>query len=190
MIDFLVVVGFFFFKQKTAYEIYQCDWSSDVCSSDLAYFVPSWKLRRALRRAARQGADVRLLLPGPETDHPAVRIAGQRYYTSLLKSDIRIFEYQPRVLHSKALICDQWVSIGSSNFDRWNLRWNLEANQAVDDEQFAEEVARMFVDDFADSAEIKLESWRRRPGYRKWRERFWGRVDLWLHRLGRGRRNH
>jgi phosphatidylserine/phosphatidylglycerophosphate/cardiolipin synthase-like enzyme len=155
-----------------------------------AYFVPSWKLRSALRRAARQGADVRLLLPGPETDHPAVRIAGHRYYTSLLKRGIRIFEFRPRMLHSKALICDQWVSIGSSNYDRWNFRWNLEANQEVDDEQFAGEVARMFTDDFVESKEIILEDWSRRPGYRIWRERFWGRVDHWLHRLGRGRRDH
>lgn len=152
-----------------------------------AYFVPSWKLRRALRRAAQQGADVRLLLPGPETDHPAVRIAGQRYYASLLKNGIRIFEFQPRVLHSKVLICDQWVSIGSSNFDRWNLRWNLEANQAVDDGQFAKQAVAMFSDDFAQSHEIKLEDWEQRPRYIRWREKFWGKVDLWMHRLGRGR---
>ena len=152
-----------------------------------AYFVPSRKLRRALRRAARHGADVRLLLPGPETDHPAVRIASHRYYTALLRSGIRIFEYQRGMLHSKALICDQWVSIGSSNFDRWNLRWNLEANQAVDNPQFAEAVATMFTDDFAQSSEIKLIDWLHRPGYLRWWERFWGRVDHWLHGLGRGR---
>jgi phosphatidylserine/phosphatidylglycerophosphate/cardiolipin synthase-like enzyme len=155
-----------------------------------AYFVPSWKLRRALRRAARQGADVRLLLPGPETDHPAVRIAGRRYYTALLNSGIRIFEYQPRVLHSKALVCDQWASIGSSNFDRWNLRWNLEANQAVDDPEFADQVAVMFGNDFGQSDEIKLQDWKQRPLTLRLRENFWGRVDLWMHKLGRGRRNH
>jgi len=154
-----------------------------------AYFVPSWKLRRILRRASLQGVDVRLLLPGPETDHPAVRFAGRRYYTALLNSGIRIFEYQPRVLHSKAMVCDQWASIGSSNFDRWNLRWNLEANQAVDDPNFADEVAAMFANDFAQSNEIKLEDWKQRPRYLRWREEFWGRVDHWVHRLGRGRRN-
>ena len=154
-----------------------------------AYFVPSRKLRRALRRAVWQGADVRLLLPGPQTDHPVVRIAGHRYFTFLLKNGVRIFEYQPRVLHSKALICDHWVSIGSSNYDHWNLRWNLEANQAVDDEQLAEQVAEMFADDFANSTEIKLDHWLQRSGYRRWWERFWGRIDIWLHRLGRGRRN-
>lgn len=152
-----------------------------------AYFVPSRKLRKSLRRAAMKGVDVRLLLPGSETDHPVIRIASHRYYTRLLRSGVRIFEYQPRMLHSKALICDQWVSMGSSNFDRWNLRWNLEANQAVLDADFLKSATAMFVDDFLDSNEINLSRWLRRPGYLKWWERFWGRVDRWLHLLGRGR---
>lgn len=152
-----------------------------------AYFIPSWKIRRALRRAARQGVDVRLLLPGPYTDHPAVRQAGRRFYTRLLLSGVRIFEYQPRVLHAKTYLCDRWVSIGSSNLDRWNLRWNLEANQAVDDQAFAEEVEAMFVADFRDSVEYQYEEWLRRPSYVRVSERLWGAVDLWLNRLGRGK---
>lgn len=153
-----------------------------------AYFVPSWKLRRALRYAVRKGADVRLLLPGPKTDHPAVRLAGRRYYTALLEHGVRIFEYQPRVLHAKALICDQWVSIGSSNFDRWNFRWNLEANQSIDDARFTEAAISMFERDFTESVEIHAEQWLQRPRALRFREKFWGRVDNWLHRLGRGRR--
>jgi cardiolipin synthase A/B len=153
-----------------------------------AYFVPSWKLRRALRYAARKGADVRLLLPGPRTDHPAVRLAGHRYYASLLENGIRIFEYQPRFLHSKALVCDQWVTIGSSNFDRWNFRWNLEANQSVDDLEFANQVMKMFEQDFDECIEITAEQWAQRPRRVRLRERFWGRVDTWLHRIGSGRR--
>jgi cardiolipin synthase A/B len=93
-----------------------------------AYFLPSWKLRRMLRRRARAGVDVRLLLPGPRTDHPSVRRVGQLHYERLLRSGVRIFEYQPRFLHAKVTVCDQWLSIGSSNLDRWNNRWNLEAN--------------------------------------------------------------
>lgn len=149
-----------------------------------AYFVPSRKLLRALRRAARQGADVRLLLPGPHTDHPAVRHAGRRFYTRLLRYGVRIFEYQPRFLHTKTLLCDQWVSLGSSNFDRWNLRWNLEANQEVDDQRFADAVAAMFAADFRESIEIDLGRWRRRWVGRL-REQLWGRVDMWLESLGR-----
>ena len=87
-----------------------------------AYFVPSWRLRRKLKRAARSGVDVRLLLPGPITDHPGVRYTSHRFYSRLLKNGVRIFEYQPRFLHSKTVLCDNWVTIGSSNFDRGNLR--------------------------------------------------------------------
>lgn len=155
-----------------------------------AYFVPSWKLRRALRFAARSGADVRLLLPGTYTDHPAVRYAGWRYYATLLNHGVRIFEYQPRFLHSKALICDQWVTIGSSNFDRWNLRWNLEANQTVDDAHFTEKVVAMFERDFSDSVEITREQWSKRPVSLRFREQFWGKIDVLLHRLGAGRHDH
>ena len=152
------------------------------------YFVPSWKLRRTLRRAARRGVDTRLLLPGPHTDHPAVRLAGRRFYSHLLRAGVRIFEYQPRVLHAKTALCDYWVSIGSSNFDRWNLRWNLEANQTVEHQGFSDSVRSMFEHDFTHSIEIRYESWERRPWYSRLWERFWGKVDIWLHRLGRGRK--
>ena len=150
-----------------------------------AYFVPSRKVRRALRQAARRGVDVRLLLPGPYTDHPAVRHAGRRFYTRMLRAGVRIFEYQPRFLHAKTILCDDWVSLGSSNLDRWNLRWNLEANQEVDDAAFAEEVRVMFGEDFGNSIECRYDDWRRRPWHVRLRERIWGRVDMWLESLGR-----
>ena len=150
-----------------------------------AYFVPSRKVRRALRQAARRGVDVRLLLPGPYTDHPAVRHAGRRFYTGMLRAGVRIFEYQPRFLHAKTILCDGWASLGSSNLDRWNLRWNLEANQEVDDPAFTEGVRAMFEEDFGESVEYHYEEWLRRPWYVRLRERFWGRVDMWLESLGR-----
>ncbi|MDH5633952.1 MAG: phosphatidylserine/phosphatidylglycerophosphate/cardiolipin synthase family protein [Gammaproteobacteria bacterium] len=145
-----------------------------------AYFVPSRKLRRALRRAADRGVDVRLLLPGVRTDHPGVRRAGQRYYGRLLRHGVRIFEYQPRVLHAKTVVCDQWVSIGSSNLDRWNMRWNLEANQNIEDSGFAREAVAMMETDFSNSVECTWENWLGRP----WRDRLsiylWSRIGLWL----------
>jgi len=150
-----------------------------------AYFVPSRKVRRALRQAARRGVDVRLLLPGPYTDHPAVRHAGRRFYTGLLRAGVRIFEYQPRFLHAKTVLGDDWVSLGSSNLDRWNLRWNLEANQEVDDAAFADAARVIFEGDFANSVECRYEEWRRRPWHVRLRERLWGRVDMWLESLGR-----
>lgn len=145
-----------------------------------AYFVPSWKLLRVLRRAVIHGADVRLLLPGPLTDHPAVRHAGRRFYARLLRNRVRIFEYQPRVMHAKTALCDHWVSIGSSNLDRWNLRWNLEANQEVEDPGLAAEVRQMFEADFRESVEWHLASWEQRPWHGRVRERLWGIVARWL----------
>lgn len=55
------------------------------------YFLPTWSVRRSLRRAAARGVDVRLLLTGPRTDHPSVRYAGHRYYPRLLKAGVKIF---------------------------------------------------------------------------------------------------
>ncbi len=153
-----------------------------------AYFIPPRRIRRALRRAARRGVDVRLLLPGLRTDHPAVRLAGRRFYTPLLRSGVRIFEFQPRVLHSKTSLCDSWVSIGSSNIDRWNLRWNLDANQAIDDQNFAEQVRAMFEEDFAQSVEYSYEGWLGRPWHSRVGETLWGIVDRLLNGIGDGRR--
>ncbi|WP_127475697.1 phospholipase D-like domain-containing protein [Sulfurivermis fontis] len=152
-----------------------------------AYFIPSWKIRRALYQAARQGCDVRLLLPGPHTDHPGVRHAGRRYYTKLLAAGVRIFEYQPRFLHAKILLCDTWVSIGSSNIDRWNFSWNLEANQEVEDHALAEQVAALFEADFTHSREFLAGEWRQRSWRRRLQERFWGFIELWLERLSQRR---
>jgi phosphatidylserine/phosphatidylglycerophosphate/cardiolipin synthase-like enzyme len=158
----------------------QCVWLAT------AYFVPSWKIRRALRGASRRGIDVRILLPGPYVDHPAIRHAGRRYYGRLLRSGVRIFEYQPRFFHAKTLICDDWVSIGSANVDRWNLRWNLEANQEIEDAGFAADVVEQFARDLSCSTEMTHMRWHRRGVIAKSLERFWGTIDRlidrWLRR--------
>lgn len=154
-----------------------------------AYFIPSRKLRRALYRAARRGVEVRLLLPGPHTDHPGVRHAGRRFYARLLRHGVAIHEYQPRFLHQKVVLCDDRVSIGSSNLDRWNLRWNLEANQDIDDAGFAREVHTMLEHDFLHAQRIQLEHWQQRPWYRRALERIFGTLDRWLIGLGERRRN-
>jgi cardiolipin synthase len=161
--------------------INQSDQRLWICT---AYFQPSRRLRRAIRRAAARNIDVRLLLPGPETDHPRVRIAGRRFYTRLLKAGVRIFEFQERVLHSKVVLCDDWVSIGSSNFDGWNLRWNLEANQEVENLEFCLKTREMFENDFRQSIEVGHDAWLARPWQDRLGEWFWGWVELWVTRLG------
>ncbi|SEJ13324.1 phosphatidylserine/phosphatidylglycerophosphate/cardiolipin synthase family protein [Pseudomonas sp. NFR16] len=141
------------------------------------YFLPTWKVRRALRRAASRGVDVRLLLTGPRTDHPSVRYAGHRYYPRLLKAGVKIFEYQPCFLHLKMVLVDDWVSIGSCNFDHWNLRFNLEANLEALDAQLTQDVVASFTRDFAVSSQISLEDWQSRPLWRRIKQRVWGWVD-------------
>ena len=143
-----------------------------------AYFVPSWRLRRNLKLAARHGVDVRLLLPGPITDLPGVRHASRRYYGRLLKNGVRIFEYQTRFLHAKTVLCDEWVTIGSSNFDRWNLQWNLEANQEANDAALADEVATMFEQDFSVAHEYSEDEWQRRRWSLRVLEWVWRQVEL------------
>ncbi|MEO8161075.1 MAG: phospholipase D-like domain-containing protein, partial [Arenimonas sp.] len=81
------------------------------------YFVPDRSLRRDLHRAARAGVDVRLLLPA-KTDVALTQWAARAAYARLLASGVRIFEYTPRVLHSKTIVIDAgWAAIGSANLD-------------------------------------------------------------------------
>jgi cardiolipin synthase A/B len=102
-----------------------------------AYFWPSQRLRRALRQAARRGVDVRLVLTGAHTDAPALRSVSRLFYSRLLASGVVIYEFQPGFLHTKVVLADDWVSIGSCNLDRWGTLWNLEANQEVSSQRFA-----------------------------------------------------
>lgn len=148
-----------------------------------AYFLPSFKVRRALIKAAKRGVDVRLLLPGDKSDHPSVRHAGRRFYYNLLRAGIKIDEYQPRFLHEKVLLCDQWVSIGSSNIDRWNFRWNLEANQEIEDSVFVNDVVKMFEEDFRNSEHYDMYNWQRRPIYYRFLEWVWGKADRVIDRF-------
>lgn len=147
------------------------------------YFVPTLTLRRRLARAARRGIDVRLLLPGDAHDHPGVRYAGQRFYGRLLRAGVRIFEFQPRFIHAKFSLADDWASVGSCNFDHWSLQWNLEANQEVLDSRFASEVAALFERNFAGSREITREQWAHRPRLQRLREWAYGTLDAWVTRL-------
>jgi phosphatidylserine/phosphatidylglycerophosphate/cardiolipin synthase-like enzyme len=150
-----------------------------------AYFVPSRRFRKALRRAARRGVDVRLVVPGPLTDHPWVRHAARRFYGKLLRNGVRIFEFQPRVLHGKMSVCDDWVSVGSSNLDRWSFKWNLEANQEIASARFSDIAAAVFEKDCGQSLELDRRRWRSRAWVDRLQERLAGTLDRWLDRWRR-----
>jgi cardiolipin synthase len=134
------------------------------------YFVTTRRLRHELKRAAKRGIDVRLLLPGPISDHRWISQAARRYYRRMLRNGIKIFEYQPRFIHAKLILCDDWVSAGSSNLDRWNQRWNYDANQTILHTEFSEQVAKLFETDFKQSKQIILQDWDERPVLQRFRE--------------------
>jgi cardiolipin synthase len=89
-----------------------------------AYFLPSRQLRRLLRRAAGRGT-VRVLLP-EKSDVAVSRLASQHLYYGLLRSGVALWEYQPQVMHTKALVVDDVVYVGSANLDTRSLQLNFE----------------------------------------------------------------
>ena len=102
-----------------------------------AYFFPGYRFLRELRRAARRGVDVRLILQGTP-DMPIVKTAAELLYEHLLRDGVKIHEYCDRPLHGKvAVIDDDWATVGSSNLDPLSLSLNLEANVILRDRGFA-----------------------------------------------------
>jgi cardiolipin synthase len=129
-----------------------------------AYFVPDRDTTRALEGAVRRGVDVRVIVPGEFTDVPIVRHAGRFYYGNMLRRGIRIFEYQPTMMHAKTMVVDGiWTTIGSSNFDDRSFRLNDEVNVNVYDEGIAAQMEQMFFEDLARSEEITRPRFLKRP---------------------------
>src|SRR6185436_8850363 len=129
-----------------------------------AYFLPDTDTVRALEGAVRRGVDVRVLVPGEHTDVPIVRLAGRWQYDRLLRRRIRIFEYQPTMMHAKTMVVDGiWSTIGSSNFDERSFRLNDEVNVNIYDEGVAAQMEAMFFEDLARSEEIVRRRFRQRP---------------------------
>ncbi|AOF85840.1 phospholipase D family protein [Hydrogenophaga sp. RAC07] len=102
-----------------------------------AYFFPGYRLLRDLRRAARRGVQVDLIVQG-HPDQPWVKRATELLYRHLLRAGVNLFEYNDRPLHGKvAVVDDNWATVGSSNLDPTSLSLNLEANVVVRDPAFA-----------------------------------------------------
>ena len=112
--------------------------------------------------AAHRGVDVRLLLPG-QSDAPIVRHAGHGFYAELLAQGVRIFEYQPAVLHEKSVVADDFVTvIGSSNLDFRSFQFNAECNVMLFDAATAQQMTAAFETDLQHSVEIRHETWAQR----------------------------
>ena len=150
------------------------------------YFVPNFRLRRALRRVARRGGSVELLLAG-KSDVPIAQTAARALYGSLLRAGVKIREYQPQALHAKLAIVDDTVFVGSANLDIRSFGINYELMVRVDDPYVAAEARAIFTADQGHATEITWRGWR---AGRTWFTRLRGhwacfmftKVDPWLAR--------
>ena len=101
-----------------------------------AYFFPGYRFLHALRKAARRGVRVKLIVQG-EPDMPIVKVGARLLYNYLVKGGVHVYEYRRKPLHGKvALMDDHWATVGSSNLDPLSLSLNLEANLIIHDRTF------------------------------------------------------
>ncbi len=108
------------------------------------YFYPGRAFRRALRKAAARGVQVRLVLQG-KPDYRFAALAAQVLYGELLASGVKVYEYMPAFLHAKVAVVDhEWATVGSSNIDPLSLLLNLEANVIIHDVGFTANLALRF----------------------------------------------
>jgi len=122
------------------------------------YFVPDPDLELGVAEAARRGVKVTLLVPGPYQDSTLVGYASRTYYRRLLEAGVRIFEYQPTMMHTKTVtVDDTWAVIGSSNFDSRSFELNYEVALAVYDETLVDALKVSYAKDLANAREITLE---------------------------------
>lgn len=125
-------------------------WLSD------AYFVGIAPYVQALRAAALDGVDVRLLVPGA-SDLPVLSAMSRAGYRPLLDAGIRVFEWNGPMLHAKTAVADgRWARVGSSNLNLSSWLGNYELDVAVEDQRFASEMENMYEADLANATEIVL----------------------------------
>ncbi len=142
-----------------------------------SYFVPDDDFRDLLIRAAKRGVDVRILTAGDETDIKTTLYAGRARYAELIRGGVRIYEYQPTMMHAKTFVVDGvWSTVGSLNFDNRSLVFNNESNLVALDERVGAHLDSLFMEDLRYSHEITLADIARRP----WYERLlgWGATTL------------
>lgn len=134
-----------------------------------AYFVPDDLSRATIVAARHRGVHVEIIVPGPLIDTETTRRASRARWGPLLEAGVIIHEFQPTMYHCKVMIVDeQWVSVGSTNFDNRSFRLNDEANLNVYDHDFAAVLRADFEADRKRSRQVTLATWRARP----WREKF------------------
>ena len=126
------------------------------------YLAPDADVLDLIGQAAERGVDVRLILPGANTDAQIVRHAGHRHFAELLRRGVRIFEYQPTLIHQKVMVVDGlWSHVGSTNLDNRSFETNDEVSLGIVDANIAAQLRKAFLADQEKSREITLRDWQR-----------------------------
>ncbi len=129
-----------------------------------SYFVPDKAFRQLMCDAVKRGVDVRVLTTSKNTDVKSTWYAGRARYDELFKGGVRIFEYQPAMMHAKTIVVDGgWMSVGSMNADNRSMSFNEESNLVVLDRGAGSSMERLFLEDLEYAAEIRPEEFARRP---------------------------
>jgi len=128
------------------------------------YFLPDRSARAEMLRAMRErGVRLRILTPGKRSDQLLTRRSSRRLYGELLEGGAKIYEYQPAMMHTKALIVDNvWSIVGSTNFDHRSFGLNDELNLVCCDERLAGRLTEDFDTDLKHSRLIEYSEWKRR----------------------------
>ena len=121
-----------------------------------AYFIAGTSYVQALIGAARDGVDVRLLVPGA-SDVPGIGAISRAGYRPLLEGGVRVFEWNGTMLHAKTAVADgYWSRVGSTNLNPASWIGNWELDVAIEDERFAQQMEEMFLSDLEHSTEVVL----------------------------------
>jgi cardiolipin synthase len=128
-----------------------------------SYFVPDLAFRDLLCAAAKRGVDVRILTVSKTTDVKSTWYAGRARYEGMLSAGVRIYEYQPVMMHAKTITVDgMWSSCGSMNADNRSMSFNEESNLVMLDPGVAARMEKMFLDDLEYADEMVLDEFRKR----------------------------
>ena len=132
------------------------------------YFIPDDDFRRFLCEARARGVDVRVLAPSTNIDIRTVYFASRARYSVLLACGVRLYEYQPAMMHAKTLVVDgEWAAIGSMNFDNRSLALNNESNLMVLDRAVGARLDAMFLEDLRFAREITTRAFAARPWWHR-----------------------
>ena len=136
-----------------------------------SYFVPDRDIRAMIASAARRGVDTRILTVSAETDVKSTWYAGRARYEELLSAGVRIYEYQPVMMHAKTLTVDgQWAAVGSMNADNRSLSLNEETVLMMLDARAAKTLEQQFIDEIQFAKEIDLGDFSKRGAIDRMKE--------------------